>query len=192
MDESAVLLQAIKSMDAEALTKVFDLYSTAIYKYAFRHCGNAVTADQIVGDVFEKLLEKLSQGQGPSSNLRSYLYEMVYHAMVDEIRLSRRLTSINIIEPFLPAANSTDMTVERQNLMETILRAIRCDLTVDQRHVIILRYLENFSLKETALIMGKNVSNIKVIQKRAVDVLRRVLDDQAMEHALNVQDTTAQ
>jgi RNA polymerase sigma factor (sigma-70 family) len=118
----------------------------AIYKYAHRHCGNAVMADQIVGDAFEKLLEQLSQGGGPNSNLRSYLFEMAYHAMVDEIRDTRRTTSISIVESFLPAANSTEITAEEQTLLEAVFRAIRCELTEDQRRIIILRFLEDFSL----------------------------------------------
>jgi DNA-directed RNA polymerase specialized sigma24 family protein len=73
MDDSIALLKAIRNMDAVAITKVFDLYAPAIYKYAYYHCGNAMTADQIVGNVFEKLMEQLSEGRGPSSNLRFYL-----------------------------------------------------------------------------------------------------------------------
>ena len=55
------------------------------------------------------------------------------------------------------------------------------DLTEDQRQVIILRYLEEFSLKETALIIGKKVNNVKVIQNRAVAALRKTLEYQVVE-----------
>ena len=181
MDDGVALLHAIKSMDTEALAKLFELYAPTIYKYAFRHCGNAITADQIVGDVFEKLLEQLSQGRGPNSNVRSYLFEMAYHAMVDEIRYDRRLTSINTFAPFLTDSRFTDITAEEQSLMDAIWQAMQCDLTPDQRQVIVLRFLEGFSLKETAAIMGKKVGNIKIIQKRAVVALRKVLDNQAIE-----------
>jgi RNA polymerase sigma factor (sigma-70 family) len=46
---------------------------------------------------------------------------------------------------------------------------------VDQRHVIILRFLEGFSVHETAVIIGKEESNVKVIQNRAIAALRRAL-----------------
>jgi RNA polymerase sigma-70 factor, ECF subfamily len=49
------------------------------------------------------------------------------------------------------------------------------DLTEDQRHVIILRFLEDFSLKETAEIIGKEVNNIKVIQNRGIAKLRKAM-----------------
>lgn len=165
-------------MDADALAKVFDLYAPAIYKYAFRHCDNAIMADQIVGDVFEMLLDQLALGKGPTSNLRSYLFEIAYHTMVNEIRYSRRTASLDVAEYIVSDANYTDLNAEEQTLSEMVFRAIQRELTQDQRDVIILRFLEAFSLKETALIMGKTVANIKVIQNRAVAVLRKALDDQ--------------
>ena len=82
-------------MDREALVKIFDTYSPAIYNYAFRLCHDALIADYIVGDVFAKLLEHLSNGRGPLSNLRSYLYEMAYHMVVDEARYSNRTTVLD-------------------------------------------------------------------------------------------------
>jgi RNA polymerase sigma-70 factor (ECF subfamily) len=60
-------------------------------------------------------------------------------------------------------------------LFEAVIRAIKNNLTADQRHVIILRFLEGFSLRETADIMGKEVYNVKVIQNRGVAKLRKAL-----------------
>jgi RNA polymerase sigma-70 factor, ECF subfamily len=178
MDDMQVLLQDVRRMDAEALTKVFDLYASAIYKYAFRHCGNAIIADQIVGDVFAKLLEQLSQGKGPHSNIRSYLFEIAHHQIVDEVRHYHRTTSIGKVEFSLRDAKYTDLAVEDEMLRDVVLRAIENDLTENQRHVIILRLMEDFSLKETAQIMGKTVTNIKVTQNRAVAAIRKSLEFQ--------------
>jgi RNA polymerase sigma-70 factor, ECF subfamily len=178
MNNLQVLLQDIRRMDAEALTQVFDLYASSIYKYAFRHCGNAIIADQIVGDVFAKLLEQLSQGNGPNSNIRSYLFEIAHHQIVDEVRHYNRTTSIEKLEFSLHDAKHTDLVVEDEMLMDVVLRVIENDLTEDQRHVIILRFMEDFSLKETAQIMGKTVTNIKAIQNRAVAAMRKALEFQ--------------
>jgi RNA polymerase sigma-70 factor, ECF subfamily len=182
MNDMQVLLQDIRRMESEALAKVFDLYASGIYKYAFRHCGNAIIADQIVGDVFAKLLEQLSQGKGPNSNIRSYLFEIAHHQIADEVRHYHRTTSIGKVEFSLRDAKYTDLAVEDEMLMDVVLRAIESDLTEDQRHVIILRFMEGFSLKETAQIMGKSVTNIKVIQNRAVAAIRKALEFQQVDH----------
>ena len=59
--------------------------------------------------------------------------------------------------------------------------AINKVLTDDQRHVVILRFLEGFDIKETAEILGKEVNNIKVIQHRALSKLREALQEEIEE-----------
>jgi RNA polymerase sigma-70 factor (ECF subfamily) len=169
------LLEAAKKMDREALIEIFDLYSSALYNYALRLCSDPLKADHIVGDVFVKLLEQWSMGSGPSTNLRSYLYETTYHLIVDEARKDHREAPLEVIEFFRQDGSSASFNLENRMLFDAVILAIKSDLTEDQRHVIILRFLEGFSLRETADIMGKEVYNVKVIQNRGVAKLRKAL-----------------
>jgi RNA polymerase sigma-70 factor (ECF subfamily) len=180
-DSEVTLLDAARQMDRSALVKIFDLYSTALYNYAFRLCNDALIADYIVGDVFAKLLEQFSAGKGPSSNLRSYLYEMTYHHVVDEARYSNRGVALEVADYIRQDGFSNVISLENRLLYDAILKAIQNDLTEDQRHVIVLRFLEGFSLQETATIVGKAVSNVKVIQNRAIAALRKSLDHQVVK-----------
>jgi len=175
MEADLILLDAARNMDRDALIEIFDRYAPALYKYAIRLSSDAVMADQIVGDVFAKLVENLSAGKGPRTNLRSYLYEMAYHLILDTAESSQRSASIEVVDFIRRDASSTAISVEDRVLFESVQQAIQNDLTDDQRHVVILRFMEDFSLKETAAILGKSVGNVKVIQLRALGVLRRVL-----------------
>jgi len=168
-------------MNGDALAKLFDLYAPTLHNYALHFCNNALLADNIVGDVFAKLLEKLSCGYGPRANLRSYLFETTYHLLVDEVRYSRRRLPLEVVD-FLPCdGNSAHIGFENRTLFETISRAIRNDLTDYQRHVIILRFFEGFSMRETAAILGKSASHVKAAQNRAIVTLRKVLAYPMME-----------
>jgi RNA polymerase sigma-70 factor (ECF subfamily) len=176
LEADLTLLDAAKSMNQDALVKIFDLYSSALYNYALRLCNDPLEADQVVGDVFAKLLEQLSAGNGPSTNLRSYLYEMTYHLIIDKSRYSRREAPLEIVDFLRQDGTSTLIGLEERMLFEAVIGAIKNHLTEDQRHVIILRFLEGFSLRETAEIIGKEVYNVKVIQNRGVAKLRKALD----------------
>jgi RNA polymerase sigma-70 factor (ECF subfamily) len=173
-------------MDEEALVKIFDLYATPLYKYALRLCGDSFLADQIVGDVFARLLEQFSAGQGPRANLRSYLYETAYHRIIDEARASRRSAPLEALTFARQDGQAELPNVEEQILFEAILHAIKNDLTEDQRHVIVLRFLEEFSLRETAAILGKSVNHVKVIQTRAMAKLRRACQYKDREPATSL------
>jgi RNA polymerase sigma-70 factor (ECF subfamily) len=176
IEADLTLLDAARNMNQDALVKIFDLYSSALYNYALRLCSDPLEADQVVGDVFAKLLEQLSAGNGPSANLRSYLYEMTYHLIIDKSRYSRREAPLETVEFLRQDGTSTLIGLEDRMMFETVVRAIKNDLTEDQRHVIVLRFLEGFSLRETAEIIGKEVYNVKVIQNRGVAKLRKALD----------------
>ena len=176
MDTESELLEAARNMDQDALVKIFDLYSSALFNYALRLCGNPVTADHIVGDVFAKLLEQLSTRNGPTSNLRSYLYQSVYHRLIDEVRESQRRAPLEVAASLPQDAHISSMSMEDQLVLRQILHVIRHKLKSDQRHVIVLRFLEGFSLRETAAIIGKKVDHVKVIQGRAIAVLRKSLE----------------
>ncbi len=63
---------------------------------------------------------------------------------------------------------------EEHALLDKLQNAIRHDLTEEQRHDIILRYQEEFSLRETAEIIEKNVNAIKALQNRGVAKLRQI------------------
>jgi RNA polymerase sigma-70 factor, ECF subfamily len=169
------LLEAARNMDQKALVEVFDLYSSALYNYALRLCSDPLRADHIVGDVFAKLLEQWSSGHGPSTNLRSYLYETTYHLIVDEARHSHREAPLEVVDFLRHDGYTSAATLENRMLFDAVIAAIRKSLTEDQRHVIILRFLEGFSLRETADILGKEVYNVKVIQNRGVAKIRKVL-----------------
>jgi len=176
MEDSSALLEAAKRLDKKALEQIFDIFSDAIYNYALRLCQDPVQADQIVGDTFSKFLEQLAAGKGPRKNLRSYLYQTAYHLFIDQFRDHQRMAPIEIVD-FIASGDmdSIQTIVENRALMDAVMLAINNDLTNDQRHVIILRFLEGLSLKETAEIVGKNVDSVKVLQSRGIAKLRDLL-----------------
>jgi RNA polymerase sigma-70 factor, ECF subfamily len=186
MEPEKLLLDAAKQMNEDALVKIFDLYASPLYSYALRLVGDPLLADHVVGDVFARLLEQLAAGNGPSSNLRSYLYETAYHLIVDEARSSHRRAPLEALTSLKPDVHSAWLSVEDQIIFEGILESIQHDLTDDQRHVILLRFLEDLSLRETAAILGKEIGHIKVIQNRALAKLRNIFERKEMRAAMSL------
>ena len=175
MENDIDLLNSARGWSRDALEKIFDRYASALYNYALRLGQDPIMADHIVGDVFVNLLEQLSSGKGPKTNLRSYLYQTTYHMIIDHGRSLHRNAPIEVADSLHVDGRPMSSTLEEQAVFDVILKVLRNDLTEDQRHVIVLRFLEDFSLKETATILGKEVGHIKVIQSRAIAKLRKSL-----------------
>lgn len=173
MESDLELLKAARLGNKDALEKIFDLYSSALFNYALRLGCDLVMADHLVGDVFAKLLDHLFEGKGPKTNLRSYLYQTIHNMIIDQGRSSRKNAPLEVMDWLRQDKQSPSPNLDDQIMFDVILKLIQNDLTNDQRHVIILRFMEDFSLKETAAIMGKTVTNVKVLQNRALAKLRK-------------------
>ena len=174
-DESA-LIKAVRSMDQDALSAVFDEFAPAIYKYLLRLGVNSQEADQTVGDVFARLLEKVAEGKGPRKNLRSYLFQIAYHLVVDESRERKRIAPLDVADTIREEAKPVHSLSEEKMLLEELATMMERELTEEQRNVIVLRFQEDFSLKETAEIIGKNVNAVKALQNRGINKLREALE----------------
>jgi RNA polymerase sigma-70 factor, ECF subfamily len=173
-DETA-LIKAARSLDPEALTEIFEEYAPALFKYLLRLGVNAQEADQLVGDVFARLLEKVSEGKGPETNLRSYLFQISYHLVVDDSRDRQRITALDAADTIKEDVKPVQAQAEEKMLLDEVSAAMAHHLTEDQRNVLVLRFQEDFSLKETAEIIGKNVNAVKALQNRAINSLRDAL-----------------
>ena len=175
MIDEAGLLEAARRREPEAVGQIFDLYAPALFRYAVHLCEDPAEADQIVGDVFAQLLEQLAAGRGPRSNLRSYLYQITYHVLVDHVRYSSHVSSMDAATNLTDIKSSVAGQIEDSELLKELKSAIEDGLTEEQQHVIMLRFIEEFSLQETADIMGKSVNAVSVLQNRGIAKLRQVL-----------------
>jgi len=181
MDREIMLLAAARQMDGDALREIFELYAPALYKYAFRQCKQSDLADELVGMVFDRFVQQLSDGRHPGINLRTILYEITYGILIRDVRYTNHLWAANRTISGQRYRWTIEPGSDEKMLLDALQRALLHDLTEDQRHVILLRFVEEFSLKETAAITGKKVNNVKVIQNRAIASLRKALDGPVTE-----------
>ena len=175
MNDESALLKGAQQLDKTALTKIFDLYAPALYNYVLRLCHDPIDSDNVVKDAFEKLLEKLAAGQGPVTNLKVFLYQLAHHAVVDGARQNHRhapLETLMDMPEKLKKAN-----IEEREMLTSFRDILNNELSEIQRYVIILRFMEGFSLRETAVILDKKVNHVKVIQHRGIAKLRRLLEN---------------
>jgi RNA polymerase sigma-70 factor (ECF subfamily) len=174
MDELAALLKAARNFDKDALATIFDQYSPVLYKFISRLVHDPVLSDQIVAEVFVRLVEEISAGRGPRANLRTYLYQIAYRLVVERFRDLHPHSSLEVSIRFHEKDNSLSQAqVDERGMMAALISTINTELSEDQRIVIVLRFLEDFSLKEIAEIIGKDVNNVKVLQTRGIARLKK-------------------
>jgi DNA-directed RNA polymerase specialized sigma24 family protein len=82
MSELADLLRAARKLDKDALTKIFDLYSPALYKFISRLVHDQCLRSDCGGGICATC-GRAGRGQGPRTNIRSYLYQLAYRLVLE-------------------------------------------------------------------------------------------------------------
>jgi len=174
-DLEAQLLVRCRSFDLQALAEVYDSYSPALYRYAYRLLGDAGLAEECVAETFRRLLQSLRDQRGPKSYLRAYLYRIAHNWITDTYRRKKTL-QVELPESFVDIVDSPEQLVDQRICQERLRRALG-RLTPDQRQVIVLKFVEDCDNETIAAALNKPVGAVKSLQHRALRSLKRLLDE---------------
>jgi RNA polymerase sigma-70 factor, ECF subfamily len=180
--ETDALLQSARTMDGQALAEVHDRYYPAVRRYVGYRLGDPEVVEDIVADTFLHLLDGLQKRGGQIRDLRAYLLGTAANLVNDHLRRRYRRGEQNLAEEHEEIAG--DGSPEQDSTEHSHQQAVRqalARLTADQQNVLALRFSQELSLDETAVVMGKSIGAVKVLQFRAIASLRRLLLDEDRE-----------
>lgn len=174
-----LLQRAQKNGEPQAFDGLYLLYADRVFRFLMARLEDYDAAEEIMGQVFLRLIENVRKYQiAPKDNVAifsAWLYRMAYNKMVDNLRKQKRSTSLPIEQmETIPERGSPTQQVEEQVDFELLLQKLKL-LNEQQRQVIVLRFIEEFSIAETAQIMQKSQGAIKALQHRSLESLRRYL-----------------
>jgi len=179
-DEAKLVARASLG-DPDAVASLYDIYASRIYSYIYRRTSDPVTAEDLTGQVFLRMLEALRNGKGWRTSFSGWLYRIAHNLVVDLYRKRGQVKYTTIDDtPNLAASDSDPYRVAASRLdSDVLLRAIN-QLTDEQAQVVTLRFLEGYSIAEVADIMDKTDGAIKALQYRGVASLRRIMSNYAL------------
>ena len=94
-------LDGLRTLDAQAISAVFDQYFPEIHRYVYYRTGDLATAEDLASDVFVRLLEAVKRKRGPETNLKGWLLATASHVVVDHLRRRYRRPVEAISEAFV-------------------------------------------------------------------------------------------
>lgn len=154
-------------MSIEHFNKCVDDHSDALYRFILKNVRDEEKARDIVQDSFEKLWQRLESVD--PAKLKSYLFTVAYHTMIDTIRKDRRGVVFDLSD------NEQYSHFEQYNDLNQVLHEAVDRLPEIQRSVLLLRDYEGYSYDEIAGITGLNESQVKVYIYRARMYLKKYI-----------------
>ena len=177
------LLSRARRGDQDALREIYAVYFPPIFQYIRLRVDEVQQAEDLASDVFLKMLRAFQSNNAPRNSLRGWLFKVARNVMVDHYGKVKRFTKTTL-EDWIPANEDVNPEIQfmRQLNHEQARRAVQ-QLDFNQQEAIILRFGHALSVKETAAIMGKSPSAVKSLQFRAINNLRRILQDTRIEQS---------
>jgi RNA polymerase sigma-70 factor (ECF subfamily) len=181
-DES--LVELVLDGDDQAMRILYDRYFQPLFQYAYLQMGDYHVAEEVTQDIFCKMARNLHTFQGKST-FKTWLYSIGRNVVIDHHRKLKRhkraisMPEVNVemLVKQVPFQENHDSTNE---LEEEVLDCLK-KLPDDYRTVIHLRFIEDFSIADTAKVMSKTVLAVKSLQHRAKKRLLELLEREVRE-----------
>ena len=156
-------------MKSEEVVRLFDLYSNDLYKFAVSYIGSKHDAEDIVQEVFSKLLDK--HVSFVNKNERAYLMTMAANKCKDHLKTSSR-SDVDLESEEWHLQYYDGFTERNKAVFDELMR-----LEEQFRVPIYLHYYAGYSYKEISGILRLSESVVAMRINRGKERLRIRLEE---------------
>lgn len=152
---------------------LYDRYAPALYRYIYHRLGAKTVAEDLTAEVFVRVLK----AKRAPDDWRAYLYRIAHNLVIDSVRKNPHIlqeADEELVDDRGDPVTHAEAADEQRRLRQAIAR-----LTPDQQQVVVLKFIEEMSNAQVAVILGKPEGAIKALQHRALDNLREWLGSSA-------------
>lgn len=148
----------------------------ALLKAAYALTGDQDAAQDLVQNAFAKAFLRWRRISGEPE---PYVRRIIYHDFVSSWRRRRRRDEVPVADP---PDRSGPRGLEHDVAVRLMLRDALLALPPKQRAVIVLRYLEDMSLEQTAATLSCREGTVASQASRALAKLRQAVPDLRLNH----------
>lgn len=155
---------------------IYNEYYAKLYKYTIYRVGNHSTAEDLVSEVFEKVVAKYYTYNPMKAKLSTWLFAIANNTIINYYRKSQHKTECIGLE-IIESKPCVEETVIAKETKAELLEAMIC-LDERQRNVIALKFGANLTNRDIAQMLDLTESNVGTILYRSLKRLRDVLHEQ--------------
>ena len=157
----------------DSFHQTYDRFYQALVMYALNYISDQAMAEDIVQDVFSQIWENKTEFTSVPS-LRVYLYNAVRNHVFD---LQRKQKAASKYIRLNPPVNEID--VENSYVKEEIYNQLfaAIDRLPERQREVLLLTMEKRKVKEIAELMSISINSVKTQKQRAMETLRKTLNN---------------
>ena len=165
--------------DKNAVADFIREYSDALVRFAFSYVRDSAAAEDVAAESIALILLK-GKHFPDEARLRAYLYKIARSKSLDHLRRHRDYVPLEDAENVLGQGDPAADYLRRER--DRILYESLDKLPQQYRQVLILAYLEDFSPKQVASILGKSSKQVYNLLSRAKIALKQILEKEGVTY----------
>ena len=175
VEESKIqeLVTKAKQGDKDAFGAIYDALGKPVFNFLFARIRNREAAEDLLQTVFLKVWNNLAGYQSKrTAKFSTWLFQIANYTLIDHWRTRKETVDLTVIE------NLSDFAADPKlyEKYDYLYSAIKL-LPQEYQTIIQLRFQQDLSVSEVANIMDKSEVSIRVLQHRAIKLLRTKLSN---------------
>lgn len=166
-DEDAII-EYLATQNVNYFNILYDRYAKKVFGKCYSLLKSEAKAEDAAQEIFVKVLLNLSKFSG-KSKFSTWLYSITYNFCIDAIRKNKKNIGVLVDDIGIYGEEVID-DIDDSEIMETNvirLKEILNILPSGDKAILLMKYQDEFSIKEICGILDKSESAVKMKIKRA-------------------------
>lgn len=163
--------------------EIYERYANKVYRKCYSFVYNQAKAEDFTHDIFLKLIVKIGTFK-ESSKFSTWLYSITYNFCMDQIRVNKKNVEVALDGNYdIMYENDDDdlSSMHGDQLSKTLEK-----IPSDEKALILMKYQDDFSIKEIADTLKITESAVKMRLLRSKEKLRKLYLENMVIFALIV------
>lgn len=167
LDDNELVVKIVETKDTELFGLLYDRHAQKVYNRCLSILKNTVEAQDMTHDIFVLIFIKLHTFNS-KSKFTSWLYAITYNYCINYIQRDKEKvnTKVDLENDMLSVYKTISDEEMYQLRIDKLLQAMEL-ININDKILLIMKYMDDFTLKEITEIMEIGESAVKMRLKRA-------------------------
>ncbi len=170
MSDEEIVSLYVESQSNSYFEEIYERYSNKVYRKCYSFTYNQEKAEDYTHDIFLKLIVKIGTFK-ETAKFSTWLYSITYNYCMDQIKVNKKQKEVSFDENFdLAEVQESDLdSIQSEDLKRSMSK-----IPSDEKALLLMKYQDDFSIKEIAEMLNISESAVKMRLLRSKDKLKKI------------------
>ena len=150
--------------------EIYDRYADKVYRKCLSFVKDQAKAEDFTHDIFLKLIVRIGSFK-ENSKFSTWLFSITYNYCMDQLRTAKKMAEDELTDGIDVIDDSDD--IQEIEMDAKRLREVLDGIAPEERTILLMKYQDDFSIKDIADTFGLTESAVKMRLKRTREKLRK-------------------